>query len=286
MKRILIILLVCCLSYSLKSQGGRVFDNLTLKSAILKTEKKYAIYLPPDYETSQRSYPVIYLLHGGQGNQSTWVQHGEVKYITDKAISEGKSTHFIIVMPDAGGPLKGNYNYPGGKWSYEDYFIEEFIPHIEKTYRIRSEKRYRSIAGLSMGGKGTFIYALRHPGLFHCACPLSAGTSPNTTGEAKRQLSKIDPRISDASAKEFYERYSIMKLIEEMPESQKNAVRWYIDIGDDDPRQFEANCRVHIAMRKKNIPHEYRVRDGVHNWEYWRSALPFVLEFVTQNISR
>ena len=286
MKKIFLMIFAGCFSSALMSQGGKVFDNLTMKSEILKTDKKYAVYLPPGYETSQRSYPVLYLLHGGQGNQTTWVQHGEGKYITDKAIREGKSTAMIIVMPDAGGPRKGNFNYPGGVWPYEDFFIQEFIPFIEKTYRIRPEKRYRSVAGLSMGGKGTFIYALRHPGLFQSACPLSAGTAPSTIEEAKRQLTRIDPEVSDASVKEYYERYSILKLIHDMPESRINAVRWYIDIGDDDPRQYEGNCKVHIAMRKKNIPHEFRVRDGMHNWVYWRSALPDVLEFITENISQ
>ncbi len=65
-----------------------------------------------------------------------------------------------------------------------------------------------------------------------------------------------------------------------MPEDQKKAVRWYIDCGDDD-FLYEGNCLVHIAMRKKEIPHEFRIRDGVHNWVYWRDALPVVLEYVS-----
>jgi S-formylglutathione hydrolase FrmB len=65
-----------------------------------------------------------------------------------------------------------------------------------------------------------------------------------------------------------------------MPEDQKKAVRWYIDCGDGD-FLFEGNSNVHIAMRKKEIPHEFRIRDGVHNWVYWRAALPDVLQFVS-----
>ena len=68
MKKIYTLSVSCLLVVSLQAQQGKVFDNLSLESKILKTTKKYAIYLPPDYETSQRSYPVLYLLHGGGGN--------------------------------------------------------------------------------------------------------------------------------------------------------------------------------------------------------------------------
>jgi enterochelin esterase-like enzyme len=285
MKKTLFLLFLPCISLLLFAQEGKVFDNLSMESAILKTNKKYAIYLPPDYETSQRSYPVLYLLHGSGGNQTTWVQHGEVKYTTDKAIREGKSTPMIIVMPDAGGRRRGYYNYPSGSWPYEDFFIREFMPFIEKTYRIRSGKRYRSVAGLSMGGQGTFIYALHHPELFKSACPLSIGSLPSSMELIKERMTIRDPGVNDSQLEEFYKRHSVLELINNMPEEQKNAVRWYIDCGDDDANQYEGNCKIHIAMRKQNIPHEFRIRDGAHNWIYWRSALPAILEFVTQNIS-
>ena len=58
------------------------------------------------------------------------------------------------------------------------------------------------------------------------------------------------------------------------------SVRWYIDCGDDD-FLYEGNSLVHIAMKKKEIPHEYRIRDGVHSWTYWRQALPEVLKFIS-----
>jgi enterochelin esterase-like enzyme len=93
-----------------------------MDSKILKMGRKYAIYLPPDYETSQRSYPVLYLLHGGGGNQSTWIQHGDLMNIADNAIKEGIATPMIIVMPDARGPYRGYGNDVKGEWRYEDFF--------------------------------------------------------------------------------------------------------------------------------------------------------------------
>ncbi|WP_206609748.1 hypothetical protein [Paracnuella aquatica] len=73
-----------------------------------------------------------------------------------------------------------------------------------------------------------------------------------------------------------------MALINNMADSVKKSVRWYIDCGDDD-FLYEGNSLVHIAMKKKEIPHEFRVRDGAHNWTYWREALPDVLHFVSQS---
>ena len=261
--------------------GGKVSDNLSMSSKILKMDRKYAIYLPADYETSERSYPVLYLLHGGGDDQTGWVQFGEVKNITDKAIAEGKCTAMIIVMPDGNTGQRGYFNSPKGDWNYEDFFFQEFMPFIEKTYRIRTEKRYRAISGLSMGGGGTFMYALHHPELFSSACPLSASTGPITLADATDKLKKQYPDISDADIAKNFSSLSATELINAMPEDQKKAVRWYIDCGDDD-FLFEGNCLAHIAMRKKEIPHEFRIRDGAHNWTYWREALPTVLEFVSQ----
>ena len=261
--------------------GGKVFDNLSIPSKILKMDRKYAIYLPADYETSQRSYPVLYLLHGAGDDHSGWVQFGEVKLIADKAIQEGKSTAMIIVMPDGNTGQRGYFNSPKGDWNYEDFFFQEFIPTIEKTYRIRADKHYRAISGLSMGGGGTFMYALHHPELFSSACPLSAYTGPITLDEASDRLKKQYPDIKDEEIAKYLSNLSATELIKNMPDDQKKAVRWYIDCGDDD-FLYEGNSLVHIAMRKKEIPHEFRIRDGAHNWTYWREALPTVLEFVSQ----
>ena len=264
------------------AQTSKVSDNLTVTSKILKSERKYAIYLPPGYETSQRSYPVLYLLHGAGDDQTGWVQFGEVQRITDKAIEDGTATAMIIVMPDAKTGQMGYFNGIAGNWNYEDFFFQEFIPTIEKTYRIKAEKRYRAVAGLSMGGGGSFMYALHHPELFSSACPLSAYIGPLNMEEAKARLSKSNPEITDeVLIKAYYDKHNALELVNRMADDQKKAVRWYIDCGDDD-FLYEGNSLIHIAMRKKDIPHEFRTRDGAHNWTYWRDALPVVLGFVSE----
>jgi enterochelin esterase-like enzyme len=275
------ILLLSVPGLSLTAQYGRVFDNLSLDSKILKMERKYAVYLPPDYEHSERSYPVLYLLHGGGDDQTGWIQFGEVLHIADKAIQEGEATPMIIVMPDANTGQRGYFNDPKNQWRYEDFFFEEFLPFVESSYRIRGEKRYRAVAGLSMGGGGTFMYALHHPELFSSACPLSASCGPLSLEEMEERLERRGVETGNKEELEAYFRqHSALELVKNMPEDQKDKVRWYIDCGDDD-FLFECNSLIHIEMRKKEIPHEFRVRNGNHSWTYWRESLPNVLSFVS-----
>jgi len=150
------------------------------------------------------------------------------------------------------------------------------IPFIEKTYRVKTEKRYRAVAGLSMGGDGTFTYALLHPELFAAACPIRAGMGPISLDSARARLKRENNNIDETSIVAYYRRQNVVELVNNLPDSSRKAVRWYIDCGDDG-FLYEGNCLVHIAMRKKEIPHEFRIRDGAHNWTYWRAALPEVV---------
>jgi enterochelin esterase-like enzyme len=278
-------LMILIIPFSLLAQTGKVFDNLSMKSTILNMERKYSVYLPPDYETSNRSYPVLYLLHGSGDDQTGWVQFGEVENIADKAIREGKSTAMIIVMPDANTGRRGYYNTIRGDFQYEDFFFQEFIPFIEKTYRIRSEKQYRAIAGLSMGGGGTTIYALHHPEMFASACPLSASVRRQSDNRNRRVADTAGLKLTAEQIDAFGKQHDAFYLVENMPDAQKTQVRWYIDCGDDDSLS-EGNALLHVAMRNKGIPHEFRMRNGAHNWTYWREALPEVLDFISQGFHR
>lgn len=280
MNKLTLLFLALIISLAAFSQGGKVIDNLTLKSEILGMDRNYAIYLPPDYETSERSYPVLYLLHGATDNHTGWLQFGEIKNIADKAIKDGTATAMIVIMPDADTKQMGYTNTPNG-WSFEDFFFDELMPQVEKEYRIRKEKRYRAIAGLSMGGGGTFYYALHRPDLFSSACPLSASTGPLTREDVDRQMQRRGMGEATESQKnEWFKRYSVLEMVKTMPENDLNSVKWFIDCGDDD-FLYEGNSLVHINLKKRNIAHEYRVRDGRHSWTYWRESLPVVLSFIS-----
>ena len=262
------------------AQSGKVFDDLSMNSHILGGERKYAIYLPPDYDSSQRRYPVLYLLHGGGDDQSGWVQFGEVHSIANRAIASGRATPMVIVMPDANTGRRGYFNSPDGEWRYEDFFFEELIPFVEKTYRVRTERRYRSVAGLSMGGGGAFMYALHRPEMFSSAAPLSASTGSRTLEAAKERYSRRGQEYTDEEIAAHYKDHNVLDLLDTVAVDKVKSVRWYIDCGDDDSL-YEGNSLAHIAMRQKEIPHEFRIRDGGHHWTYWRDALPTVLEFVS-----
>lgn len=262
------------------AQRGKVYDNLTVTSDILGMERNYAVYLPPDYESSSRSYPVLYLLHGAGDDHTGWVQFGEVLHITDKAINAGEATPMIIIMPDAKTRQMGYFNTPGDKWRFEDFFFEELMPHVEDKFRIKKEKRYRAISGLSMGGGGTFTYAIHRPDLFSSAVPMSAYIGPASVEQLQQQVERMNFDGTIEELRTYWESINALSLIEKGDAKAIGSVRWFIDCGDDD-FLFEGNSLIHIAMRKKNIPHEYRVRQGGHTWTYWRESLPMALKFVS-----
>ena len=265
-----------------QAQHGKVMDNLSLESKILDGERKFSVYLPPDYESSSRSYPVLYLLHGYTDDHTGWVQFGEVLHIADQTIKSGEATSMIIVMPDADTGLPGYTNAISGKWNYEDFFFKELMPHVEERFRIKKEKRFRAIAGLSMGGGGTFLYALHRPDLFSSAAPLSAWMGPQNLEEMNDFANRENMKFDENKLESFLEKNNPLRLVEKMDTKELNSVRWYIDCGDDD-FLYEGNSLIHIKMRDKKVTHEFRIRDGGHTWTYWRTSLPKVLAFISDH---
>ncbi len=270
------------------AQQGTVKESLKVKSTILGKEVEYNIYLPADYDKSNRNYPVLYLLHGYTDDETGWTQFGESHMIADKTIQSGEATSMIIVMPDGG--VSWYINSFDGKTKYEDFFVKEFIPFIDATYRTRVKKNYRAIAGLSMGGFGTFTMATKYPELFAAAAPLSAGVFTdaeiiampednwnNVFGILYGKDLKGAARLND-----HYNKNSILKIIETGNTDDLKKVRYFIDCGDDD-FLIKGNMAVHAAMIDKKVPHEFRVREGGHTWTYWRTSLPEVLKFVSDS---
>jgi enterochelin esterase-like enzyme len=107
---------------------GVVKKGLTIESKILRKPVRYTIYLPFDYQTSTRYYPVIYMLHGGEENDTEWIEHGEANLTADKAIHSRSIPPVILVMPDAG--MSRYINNYDNSVRYEDFFFNEFIPAI------------------------------------------------------------------------------------------------------------------------------------------------------------
>ncbi len=273
------------------SQQSQLKESLSVNSKVLGKEVKYSIYLPDGYEHTNRSYPVLYLLHGYTDDETGWTQFGEVQHIADKTIASGEAPPTIIVMPDGG--VSFYINSHDGKVRYEDFFVNEFIPEIEKTYRIRSKKEFRAVAGLSMGGYGSLIFSLKHPDLFAAAAPLSAAVWSDdeilkVTDERWDNFMGVflqkGLRGKDRLNKHWYDN-SPLKIVETAPLEKLKSVRYYIDCGDDD-FLIKGNMALHAAMIDKGVPHEFRVRDGGHSWTYWRTALPEVLKFAGKSFTR
>lgn len=273
------------------AQQGILKESLKVKSATLGKEVEYSIYLPSDYETSNRRYPVLYLLHGYTDDETGWTQFGEANLIADRLLQAGEIPPMIIVMPDAG--VSWYVNSADGKVLYEDFFIKEFIPHVDAAYRTRSSKEFRAIAGLSMGGHGSLIMSMKHPELFVAAAPLSAGiiTEDEIIAMPDENWNTVfgAPYGKDLKGKERLTAHMmqnwILKIVENTPADDLKKVQYYIDCGDGD-FLIKGNMALHAVLIDKKVPHEFRVRDGEHNWTYWRTALPDVLKFVGERFHR
>ncbi len=291
-KKIIIVLLFFSFIYqTIIGQESQVVENITFYSNILKEQMTYSAYFPKGYSTSQRKYPVLYLLHGAGSNQNSWIQEGEMQQILDSAIKEGNATPMVVIMPDAG--LSYFMNNKDGTYPFADFFIKELIPHIDQTYSLRQGKKYRAIAGLSMGGFGALLYGLQYPELFGASAAISAAVR---TDEEINAMSEVDylrrygkvigeTKDEDSRISEFWNRNSPLYLVENMTVGEKGMVQFYFEIGDDDNRN-KGNSALHNLMKDYGIPHEYRVKDGAHDWNYWRGNLPDILNFVSESFRK
>ncbi|MBK7869635.1 MAG: esterase family protein [Saprospiraceae bacterium] len=291
MKQLSLLLLCCAPALLLAQSVGKVLEGKTVKSAILGKDVRYTIYLPYDYASSERNYPAVYLLHGYNEkteDDTEWLRRGEINRYTDQGIANGTITPMIIVMPDA--DVSFYINSYDGKTKYEDFFFKELIPAIEKTYRVKGEKDYRAIAGLSMGGHGTLLYALKHPDMFVAAAPFSAAvftdedmtTMPDEFWDAAlAPLFGGKLRGKERLTQTWYDN-SILKIIETKSKEDLSKVKYWIDCGDDD-FLIASNCELNIALNKKGVPHEFRIRQGAHNWTYWRTGITDALQFISDN---
>ena len=230
-------------------------EHFTLKSDLLGVEKNYSVYLPDGYDKSQEKYPVLYLLHGAWGTNLAWVstdsvRGGNLQAIADAEIAAGRCKKMIIVTPDARGEGKRN----GGKnmgyfnvenWPYEDFFFTEFIPHIEKKFKALATKEGRAIAGLSMGGGGSFVYAQRHPEIFNAAYSTSGLLDHRYRPTKADSYENIGWYWSVAvtSPVEFLRNASAEQI------EKLRTVRWMLDCGDDDKIIF-TNIDFFVEMHR------------------------------------
>ena len=281
-----ILSLIVLLAFSIGASASKIVTD-SIFSKKLNCWQKYNVYLPTGFEKSEKQYPVVYLLHGLYGNYSNWEKSGGMKLVADELISSGEACEMVIVMPNAGDSDVRNYQngyFNVEDWPYEDFFYQEFLPEVEKKYRIIGDKEHRAIMGLSMGGGGSVVYSQRHPEMFSSCYAMSAWLD-NKMGEVGGQNAKKDKlyivakSVSDNSAVDFVEK------ADEETVKKLRTVKWFIDCGDDD-FLMDLSVLLYQNMRAKKIKAELRIRNGVHNWEYWHTALRAALPFASRNFSR
>ena len=267
------------------AQAGRVVTD-SLYSAVLGAQVKYNVYLPDGFEKSDKQYPVVYLLHGLSDDYGTWVRAGRMQLVAEELEGTGESCETVIVMPNAGGPdihrvWNGYFNMPG--WRYEDFFFQEFIPSVEAKYNIVGDKGHRAVMGLSMGGGGSIVYCQRHPEMFS-SCYAMSPWLDNANDEVWPLDSPMDCLHIVAHSVRAHSALDFIGQADEATLERLRSVAWFIDCGDDD-YLLHQSLAFHQKMRERKVKSELRVRNGVHNWEYWHLALRLALPFASRNFS-
>lgn len=282
MRRIALILALLATSLTLSAQSKIVTESI--KSAKLGVEQKYNVYLPDGYNAANH-YPVIYLFHGLWGSYPDWSRQGHMKEVADLLIARGECVPTVIVMPNAGDPDVHNYQsgyFNVKDWPFEDYFFQEFMPAVESKFSCGGAKQQRSVMGLSMGGGGCTVYAQRHPDVFSSCYAMSAWLDNKHRQDRGKPGSKLiltDQSVRDHSALDYVDN------ADEGTVEALRTVKWFFDCGDDD-YLLELSMNLYLKMKARGIKAELRVRDGVHNWEYWHSALYTALPFASRNFSQ
>src|ERR1700691_5172332 len=191
--RMVLFLLIAGASAAAQSR----IDCSALNSHVLKQVIHYCVYLPADYDSSAaqpplKRYPVLYFLHGLGDNEQTLFNSGGWTLVEDLR-NQHKMGDFLIVAPEA---RRSFYiNSADGSVRYSDFFLQEFLPHIESKYRIRPGRAGRAISGISMGGYGALRLAFAHPELFSAVSAQSAALiteSPQALDSASRTGSQIE----------------------------------------------------------------------------------------------
>ncbi|WP_303921392.1 esterase [Draconibacterium sediminis] len=243
-------------------------------SPTLKLNRRMYVYTPPGYAKSKEKYPVLYLLHGGGGDEDAWSSLGRANYILDNLIAEGKAKPMIVVMtngnaeqsasvtdwsklPDASqsfGPgANGNeQEIIDGMTKFPNSLVNDVIPYIEKHYKVIANSENRAIAGLSMGCLQTQITAMSNPGLFQYVGCFSLGIHFNTPFDL----------ISNNILIPAYDQHL---------ETMKNKL-FYVGCGKDD-FCYEGVQTLLKKLDEHNFECVYNETEGGHTWANWRIYL-------------
>lgn len=253
----------------------------TFYSQILNQEYRYLVYLPDDYARLDRQFPVLYLLHGAGGDEQEWWKEGGVKDTIDGLVRRGDIQPMVVVMP--GQPQA--WWIDGTRVKAESALLKELMPHAESNFRVRQNPPQRLIAGASAGGYGALNLVLKHPRTFVAAALLSPAIydpSPPEHSAAQTQqpfqtAGRFDPRKWSAQHyTQFLETYKQSAAI----------VPLFVETGDRDSLGIALQAAMLFERLRLHQPGAIalNVRDGGHDWGFWRGSFPRALEFLNARL--
>lgn len=259
-------------------EGSRYFDSRDVphgsvhkvwyNSEILDGDRRMTVYTPPGYETSGKSYPVLYLLHGMGGDEDAWQDLGRAIQILDNQIAEGIAEPMIVVMPNGNALRKaapgftgdGMYNAEGQHSVDPQRMFEKSFPeivnYVEKNYRVIADKAHRAVAGLSMGGGHSWRLSLENPDMFDYVGLFSPAVRWNGTGVNEDP----DPLLVEKIKRQF----------------ANPPKKYLIAIGVED-FLLPINDAYRKLLDENGIPYTYVTSSGGHEWKNWRDYLVMFL---------
>ncbi len=242
-----------------------------IASASLGHDLPYLVYLPAGYAESQQRYPVLYLLHGAGGDETTWAALGRIKETADRLIAAGAIVPSLIVMP--GCPQ--SWWIDGARDKAETAFWTEFVPAVDRQYRTIAAREGRVIAGVSAGGYGAVRFGLKYPDRVAAVAALSPAVyaeTPPASSIARRQPPFLTPdgRFSQAA----WAAHNYPRLLDDYFAQSHRVPMWLVS-GDGDKLgiAFETALLHKRLLDRQPELAEFRVLDGEHTWALWSSAI-------------
>ena len=274
------LLLACALLTPAARASGRA-ECVSIPSKILSRAVPYCVLLPPSYDAEKtRRYPILYLLHGLGDNDQFLIHSGGMNLIED-LWEQHQLGEFLIVTPDAGASFY--INSRDGKRRYEYFFLEEFMPGVEKRYRAQAGRGSRGIAGISMGGYGALHIAFGHPQLFAAVGAHSAALIerlPNTSVRdslEKGSLRVLGNAFGSPFDPAFWNQNDPLTIARS---ANLAGLKIYFDCGSEDDYGFETGAQaLDKLLTSRHIPHEFHLYPGGHDWVYFAQRLPAMLAF-------
>lgn len=249
-----------------------------LRSKTLARPVRYCALLPPSFDREPtRKYPVLYWLHGLGGNAQTFVDAGGWAML-EQLRDAGEIGEFVVITPD--GDTTFYINSRDGRRPYETFFTQEFMPEMEKHYRIRPGRESRAISGVSMGGYGALHLAFAHPQMFgsvsaHSAALIDRISPAILTGGGFRFLGLA---FGDPVDVRYWEKNNPLRMAERDPGLA--TLKMYFDCGLQDDFGFDTGARaLDRVLTSRKIPHEFHLYPGHHDWNYVAQHLAASLEF-------